>query len=691
MGEVATTTLLLTSHEAKPAKAPSIHDAIEVYIGATGARQLLKAMLLAFAWAFDAQQVFMSVFTDAEPPWHCTGVVDAVEAAAGDSGSSCSSPATSASPCALPLGTWEWDRLAKTSVVSDWALNCSGGGPALVSLPASSFFTGNLVVVLPYSLISATTTPLLTSHEAEPSIDDVIEAYIGATGARQLLKAMLLAFAWAFDAQQVFMSVFTDAEPPWHCTGVVDAAAAAAADSGSSCSPPAASASPCALPPGTWEWDRPAETSVVSDWALNCGPALVSLPASSFFAGNLAGGFLLATLADTHLGRRKMLLLSLVTMSVAAALTAFSPNVWVYSALRFVSGFGRSMVGTSAMVLSTELDGKRWRNTVSAAGFVFFSVGFVSLPALAYTFREASWRNMYVWTSLPSLCYAVLLYLLVQESPRWLLVRGRKQEAIEAVRQIASLNGGGGGITTSSFSMLDACAVELGDGGEGMFATLHSIWERRRALRRLAAITAASFGVGMVYYGMPLNVGSLSPSNLYLSVAYNAVAELPSSILAWLLMGRWFNRRGSVVALTTASGLCSLAACVPAVVLPDGARMAAEVASFFASCTAYDMMLMYTIELFPTSVRNSAVGLVRQAVALGGVVAPVLVALGRETTSYWSSSFGVFGLAVGCLGLLVTCLPETRGRRLSDTMEEEEAAVLSSSGASDMDNNGELV
>ncbi|EEE54473.1 hypothetical protein OsJ_01577 [Oryza sativa Japonica Group] len=591
MGEVATTTLLLTSHEAKPAKAPSIHDAIEVYIGATGARQLLKAMLLAFAWAFDAQQVFMSVFTDAEPPWHCTGVVDAVEAAAGDSGSSCSSPATSASPCALPLGTWEWDRLAKTSVVSDWALNCSGGGPALVSLPASSFFTGNLVVVLPYSLISATTTPLLTSHEAEPSIDDVIEAYIGATGARQLLKAMLLAFAWAFDAQQVFMSVFTDAEPPWHCTGVVDAAAAAAADSGSSCSPPAASASP------------------------------------------------------------KMLLLSLVTMSVAAALTAFSPNVWVYSALRFVSGFGRSMVGTSAMVLSTELDGKRWRNTVSAAGFVFFSVGFVSLPALAYTFREASWRNMYVWTSLPSLCYAVLLYLLVQESPRWLLVRGRKQEAIEAVRQIASLNGGGGGITTSSFSMLDACAVELGDGGEGI----------------------------------------LSPSNLYLSVAYNAVAELPSSILAWLLMGRWFNRRGSVVALTTASGLCSLAACVPAVVLPDGARMAAEVASFFASCTAYDMMLMYTIELFPTSVRNSAVGLVRQAVALGGVVAPVLVALGRETTSYWSSSFGVFGLAVGCLGLLVTCLPETRGRRLSDTMEEEEAAVLSSSGASDMDNNGELV
>uniref|UniRef100_A0A0E0C1B2 Uncharacterized protein n=1 Tax=Oryza meridionalis TaxID=40149 RepID=A0A0E0C1B2_9ORYZ len=155
MAEAATTTPLLTSHEAKPAKAPSIDDAIEAYIGATGARQLLKAMLLAFAWAFDAQQVFMSVFTDVEPPWHCTGVVNAVAAAAGDSGSSCSSPAASASPCALPPGTWEWDRPAETSVVSDWALNCGGGGPALVSLPASSFFAGNLVVVLPYSPVCA--------------------------------------------------------------------------------------------------------------------------------------------------------------------------------------------------------------------------------------------------------------------------------------------------------------------------------------------------------------------------------------------------------------------------------------------------------------------------------------------------------------------------------------------------------
>jgi len=192
--------------------------------------------------------------------------------------------------------------------------------------------------------------PLLTSHKKAklakaPSIDDTIETYIGATGSMQLLKAVLLAFAWAFDAQQVFISVLTDAEPEWHCTGA-----------SASCSPAAPPASPCALPSGAWAWDRPAETTVVSEWALKCtGPALVSLPASSFFAGCLAGGFLLTTLADSLLGRKKMLLTSLVSMSVAGVLTAFVPNVWAYAALRFVSGFGRSMVGTCTLVLSTDV------------------------------------------------------------------------------------------------------------------------------------------------------------------------------------------------------------------------------------------------------------------------------------------------------------------------------------------------
>jgi MFS family permease len=524
------------------------------------------------------------------------------------------------------------------------------------------------------------TVPLLTSHKADPakvpptSIDDMIEKYIGDTGgAVQLLKAVFVAFAWAFDAQQVFISVFTDAEPQWHCVDV-------AGGNNSSCTP--AAASPCALPPGTWAWDRPAKTSVVSEWALQCaGPALASLPASSFFAGCLVGGFVLTTLADSVLGRKKTLLLSLVSMSVAGLLTALAPNVWAYAALRFVSGFARSTVGTCTLVLSTELVGKRWRHTVSVAAFFCYTIGFLSLPLLAYALREDSWRSMYFWMVVPCLFYAALIHLLAQESPRWLLVRGHKRDAIESLRQIATLDDSGGH-TTTNLSMLEleleACvSMHNEDGasssGSGVFATLQVMWERPWAIRRLAAIMVAGFGVGMVYFGMPLTVGSLG-SNLYLSTAYNALAEVPSSILSWLLIAR-ANRRTSVVVLAASAGVLSLA-CAAMPQRAEAARMAGELLSFFATCTAYDVILVYSIELFPTSVRNSAVGLVRQAMVLGGMAAPVLVALGRER-SIWS--FGVFGLVIGCSGLFAASLPETRWRSMSDTMEDEdmlsEAAV----------------
>jgi hypothetical protein len=313
---------------------------------------------------------------------------------------------------------------------------------------------------------------------------------------------------------------------------------------------------------------------------------------------------------------------------------------------------------------------------VTVVRFFCFSFGFASLPALAYALRDASWRSMYLWTSAPLLCYAVLLCFLAQESPRWLLVRSRTREPVETLRQIASRNGGGSAAMTNlSLSMLEMCATTLEDAGnsdDGVFSTLRMMWQRRWAFRRLAAIMAAAFGVGMVYFGMPLNVGSLG-SNLYLSVTYNALAELPSAIVSLLLIART-NRRSSVVGFSVAASACSVA-CVAIPRYAAAARMAAELLSFFATCTAYNVVLIYSMELFPTSVRSLAVGLVRQEMILGGVAAPVLVALGRESTFL---SFGVFGLVIGCSGLFAACLPETRGRSMLDTMEEEdrnEAAV----------------
>ncbi|KAK9266670.1 hypothetical protein L1049_005506 [Liquidambar formosana] len=512
----------------------------------------------------------------------------------------------------------------------------------------------------------ADSTPLLSHSDSAhsitqclekhlPSLDSTIERCIGDFGWTQFLQASLVSFAWVFDAQQTFISVFTDAEPTWHCTRLGD----------ESCN---SVSNICHLPKNSWAWDWPIHTSIVSEWALECSGALITgLPASSFFMGCLAGGLVLATLADSSLGRKNMLFLSCLLMSIAGILTVFSTNIWIYSALRFVTGFGRGTIGTCALVLSTELVGKRWRGQVGVMGFFCFTLGFLSLPAIAYLNRGSSWRNIYLWTSIPTIFYCLLVHLLVRESPRWLFVQGRKEDALATLKSISnstchSDSGSGGGLSYS-FS-----GVSIGQEAwnDDIYSAIKILLEKRWALRRLSAVMMTGFGIGIVYYGMPLGLGNLS-FNLYLSVTLNALSELPASLVTFFLIGR-LNRRSAILVFSILSAVCSIM-CVVMGNVWTGLQIGLELVSFFSACTAFNVLLIYTIELFPTCVRNSAVSMLRQALVLGGVFSPVLVAAGRKKGFL---TYGVFGIVIGFCGLFVAFLPETKGGTLCDTMDEEE-------------------
>ncbi|KAL4597781.1 hypothetical protein ACB092_11G013800 [Castanea dentata] len=432
----------------------------------------------------------------------------------------------------------------------------------------------------PNSAESQSTTPPLEKHR--PSLDSTIERCIGVFGWAQFFQTLLISLAWLFDAQQTFISVFTDAYPTWHCTTHPHGC-----DSVSNI---------CYLPRNSWAWDWPSYTSIISEWKLECSSSIITgLPASSFFMGCLVGGFVLATLADSSLGRKNMIFLSCLTMSLSSLLTVFSTNIWVYSALRLVCGFGRATIGTSALVLTAELVGKRWRGQVGVIGFFCFTIGFLSLPAIAYLNRGSSWRSLYLWTSIPGIFYSMLVHFFVRESPRWLFVRGRKEEAVATLKSIATPSRSS--CLTWSFSEVSFQEERCNNGN--IFSTIKMLVQKRWAFRRLLPVLVIGFGSGMVYYGMPLGLGNLS-FNLYLSVTLNALAEIPSSLITMLLI---------------------------------------------------------------------ATSLVRQAVVFGGVFGPMLVAADRRDGI---SSYGVFGLVIGCCGLFAICLPETRGRALCDTMDEEE-------------------
>lgn len=213
---------------------------------------------------------------------------------------------------------------------------------------------------------------------------------------------------------------------------------------------------------------------------------------------------------------------------------------------------------------------------------------------------------------------------------------------------------------------------ESGQEINNLYSTLKIFWERAWVFRRLAAVMTIGFGNGLVYYGMPLALGGLD-FNLYWSVTLNALSELPASLVVFLLIGK-LNRKTLILGFALTSGICS---CLCAVINDDGGsssylralQIGLELVSFFSADTAFNVMLIYTLELFPTCVRNSALSMVRQAVVFGGAFSPILGAAGRRNKLY---SFGVFGVTIAACSLFVGCLPETKGGTFCDTIDEEE-------------------
>ena len=198
-----------------------------------------------------------------------------------------------------------------------------------------------------------------------------------------------------------------------------------------------------------------------------------------------------------------------------------------------------------------------------------------------------------------------------------------------------------------------------------LFSALKILIRKKWSSRRLLAIMAMGFGIGLVYYGMPLGLGILSV-NIYLSVTFNALSELPASLLTFILIK--FSRRRAIMAFTILSGAFSLLS------IMEGKpwtklRIGFVSISFLCACTSLNVFLIYTTELFPTCVRNSALSMARQAQMLGGAFSPMLVAAGR---GHKFLCYGVFGLVIGFSGVFGVFLPETKGRALYDTLDEEE-------------------
>ncbi|PNX95904.1 organic cation/carnitine transporter 4-like protein, partial [Trifolium pratense] len=383
-------------------------------------------------------------------------------------------------------------------------------------------------------------------------------------------------------------------------------------------------------------------------------------------------------LSDSSLGRKGSLLVVCALNAIFGFLTAFSPNYWTYVLLRVLTGFSTGGVGLCAFVLATEPIGPSKRGMAGMSTFYFFSCGIAILSGIAYAFQ--TWRTLYIVSSIPSLLYIILVLPFVSESPRWYLVRGRIHEATKLMSTIASSNGKH--LPDGAFLALDeevskskiatnddeSNLINCIENKDAQIGSIVDVIQYPVTRIRLFLAVVINFSASVVYYGLSLNVANLE-TNLYMNVLLNAVAEMPAFTITAVLLDR-FGRKPLTIGTMWFSGFfCLMGSLMSNIGVWKIIKMVCGVLGIFGMAGTYNLLFIYTAELFPTVVRNAALGTATQAAQMGAILAPFVVVLGG-----WLP-FGVFA-ACGILGgMFAFYLPETLNMPLYDTFNGLEAGL----------------
>jgi len=277
----------------------------------------------------------------------------------------------------------------------------------------------------------------------------------------------------------------------------------------------------------------------------------VGMAGAVYVAGACLGALFFGQLTD-RLGRKKLFLITLAVYTVATVLTAFSMNVMWYFAARFLTGAG--IGGEYAAINSAidELIPAKYRGRVDVAINGSFWVGaaggaLLTIPLLDPTVIDQGigWRLAFGLGAI--LAVGILLVRRnVPESPRWLFIHGREDEAEKIVRDIEGTVSSESGKTLHSVS--DSITIRQRKAiGIGLIArTVFTMYPKRTVL-----CFSLFVGQAFLYNAFFFTYGDTLTTFMGVKQTgwYIAVFAV-SNFLGALLLSRLFDSVGRVKMIT---------------------------------------------------------------------------------------------------------------------------------------------
>lgn len=398
---------------------------------------------------------------------------------------------------------------------------------------------------------------------------------------------------------------------------------------------------------------------LTKQWHLTAGQGTEIITSSSIgmLLGAVAAGW-----AGDRIGRVRTVALGVAITAVASFAVAAAPGFALFFLFRTIQGFGIGGVVPVAATYINEIAKSERRGRFVLMYELIFPAGLAAATLVAsWVVPTFGWRALFVIGGVPAILIAYLQRG-IPESPRWLLARGRAEEAERVLAGIEAE------IAASSGEELpEPVVTHVREESRGSLRDLFA----GRYLKRTAVVSALWFVAYYVNYGTASWLPSVYTSHFHLKLQtaldYTLLSNL-TGLVGCLVVALLVDRIGRRPALVLGMAGAALALLVLAASgVHSGGQVAvlASVATLFVYATNVTLYL-YTPELYPTRTRamGSAFGGVwnRLGIIIGPIVVGAVLSGGGDLATVFAQ--------LGCVAVVGTVVAlfatETRGRTLEE-------------------------
>jgi|WetSurSiteA1Bulk_404760.scaffolds.fasta_scaffold02688_2 MFS family permease len=242
-------------------------------------------------------------------------------------------------------------------------------------------------------------------------------------------------------------------------------------------------------------------------FGLESGSLLLGLSVSAIIFGAMGGNFIGGILADIF-GRKLVLIMTAALFTFCALATSLTSNLTFFIIARIIGGLGVGMSILVAPMYIAEIAPREKRGTLVSINQLNIVLGISAAYFSNYfilqkvTDPDLNWRWMLGVGSIPAILYFLLLYIIPQ-SPRWLALKNRDEEARKTLSNI-----GGEAYAAQVFKEIKE---SIGKSEESSGINFREVFQKKMTLILIIGLGIAFFqqitGINAIFYYAPMIFG----------------------------------------------------------------------------------------------------------------------------------------------------------------------------------------